>query len=156
LVRSLKRTSRHLEKVLTELRRSSWPTLPEADSRVRRRVRCVLIVSESDRARRFFVEPLVAAGFFVEWASNAQEAHARAERCDPDVVVVEHSANDALSREVVTGLAAANAMQRTLIVGVDRSAVGTSSERCVTVVQLRESDQDIGDVIGAIGQAVSR
>jgi CheY-like chemotaxis protein len=157
LVRSLKRTSRHLERTLTEVRRTSFPPAPgpKADSRVRLRMQCALIVSDSEKVRRVLVERLSAAGFYVEWASDGDGARVRAGRSEPDVVVVEHSSNDALKGEVVGALAARDAPHRTIDVTVDRFPGRPSSERRVTIVQLRHAGEPAAAVVAAVAQAIS-
>jgi CheY-like chemotaxis protein len=156
LVRSLRRTARHLDRTLSEIRRSSPPPPPpSADSRIRPRMRCALIVSENERARRVLIERLAAAGFYVEWARTAHDARTRAERSEPDVLLIDHSANEALKGEVTRALACAGARQHAIVVTVDRFPGNPSSERSVTVVELRNPLLDGADVVGCVARAIS-
>jgi hypothetical protein len=124
------------------------------DSGVRRRLRRVLVISESEESRRFLVKQLGSAGFFVEWSGNALEGPAKAARLDPDVVVIEHAASDPWGREMAASVNTGHAMRRALVVTIEHSPAAASTERCVTVIQRRESGPEIGSAVGAVVDAI--
>jgi hypothetical protein len=157
-VRSLERASRALEKAITETQRSNQQSSPgrKADSGVRRRKRGALVVTDDGKTRELLVDRLIAEDFLVESASSAEEAKAKAARFAPDIVVIEHSANDRSSGEVVGAMDPGDAEQPTsplVVVTIGRSPGIPLVGRCVTVVQRRDSDLEISDVVRAVMHA---
>jgi DNA-binding response OmpR family regulator len=115
----------------------------------------VLIVSQRDDENRMEVaEQLAGAGFWVEWASDAQEGRAIVARCAPDLVVVEHAADAAASDDVVQDIAGGESAQW-VVVTINRPHVRPSQERRITIVPRRDSGPELGDLVAAIVRAMS-
>jgi hypothetical protein len=147
------RPSAHLESTVSETRRSSPPPArgARADSGVRTRTECALIVAEEDRARGILADRLIAAGFFVEWASNAEEARRKASRCKPDVVVVEHLPNGPLMDDVVRSVVMTDATRHSLVVvTIDRAPGVSAARRLVTLLFRNDAQHTIDTLIRAI------
>jgi hypothetical protein len=154
-VRSLERASRQLDRVLADAKgRDLAPPASKADSGVRTRVRCALVVSEDQCARRLLVEELIAARFFVEWATTAEEARAKASRAAPDVIVVEYTRADTLEGNLIADLAADSAAERApMVITVYRSGAVPPERVGVTLIQRNNSGQDVADAVRAIVDA---
>jgi DNA-binding response OmpR family regulator len=87
---------------------------------------------------------LVRAGFAVKSAASADEARTRVRRWEPDVVVAEHATQDALADDLVRLLARRCETPPVVV------TIRPAPERCITVVQLRPSGDEIGDAIRAL------
>jgi hypothetical protein len=153
-VRSIERTSRRLEKVLVDSRRTGHPpSTPRGRmaSGVRKRPRCALVVAENEETRQLLGKVLNGAGFFVEFAGDAREARTKAQRCAPEVVAVEHVSNEPFRGRALAELAAGDVSQGPLVVvTIDLPSHVRTPARCVTVAQRRYADGGLGEIVPAI------
>jgi hypothetical protein len=148
IIRSLERASHDLEKTLTVLRRDSEapPAIPKHSSGVRGRVHGVLVVAEDDQTRRFLVDRLRAAGFFVDWACDFDSGKQQALQRAPDVVVVDPCA---AGREFARMMETDEGQKPGAVVTVD-SSEAAGGERSIAVFPWRDSGREISDVVHAI------
>jgi CheY-like chemotaxis protein len=152
IIRSLERASHDLENTLTVLRRDSEPPPrePKHASGIRGRVHSVLIVAEDDATRRLLVDRLRAAGFFVDWACDAESGRQKASQSAPDVVVVDRGTDASVGREFAKRMEADESPPPIAILAIDGSDEASGGERTVAVFQWRETGREIRDVVQAI------
>jgi hypothetical protein len=151
-IRTVERASRKLGDVLSDTRRlaDSLAPPPKLASGVRRRLRCAIVVAADGHLRHLLVEQLIAEGFVVEWVTCAEEARFRAARCDPDLVVVEHSPGDGLEGELVRVTAVDPIRRPRIVVTLHCSVRWLSRDRSVSIIQWRDTGADFYDIIRAI------
>jgi CheY-like chemotaxis protein len=151
IIRSLERASHDLENTLTVLRRDSEPPPPDPKhaSGIRGRVHSVLIVAEDDPTRRLLVDRLRAAGFFVDWACDAESGRQKASQTAPDVVVVDRGTDLSVGREFAKMMEADEGQPPIAVLAIDASEA-SGGERTVAVFQWRETGREIRDVVQAI------
>jgi CheY-like chemotaxis protein len=151
IIRSLERASHDLENTLTVLRRDSEPPppAPKHASGVRGRVHSVLVVAEDDTTRRLLVDRLRAAGFFVDWACDAESGRQKASQSAPDVVVVDRGTDQSVGREFAKMMEADEGQPSIAVLAIGGSEA-PGEERTVAVFQWREAGREIRDVVQAI------
>jgi CheY-like chemotaxis protein len=152
IIRSLERASHDLENTLTVLRRDSEPQPTESKhaSGIRGGVHSVLIVAEDDPTRRLLVDRLRAAGFFVDWACDAESGRQKVSQTAPDVVVVDRGMDPSVGRELAKMMEAEEGQPPMAVLAIDGSEAG--GERTFAVFQWREKGREIGDVVRAIAK----
>jgi hypothetical protein len=151
IIRSLERASHDLEKTLTVLRRDSEPPVPSKHaSGVRGRAQGVLVVAVDDPTRRFVVDRLRAAGFFVDWACDAESGRQKAAQCAPDVVVVDRGAEECAEHEFARMMETDPQQGDIAVLTVDSGMGGGG--RSVAVFPWRDSEREIRDVVRAIAR----
>jgi hypothetical protein len=155
LIRSLRRTTRDLEKALSSAEDSQrfGPTKSEAPSGIRTRVHSVLIVAEDNFSRALLTERLRNAGILVECASDPEVGLEQAHRSVPDVVIVDQAVNASSYRNVAFAAGRGRPARSPAVVTVEGSLVGRSAGRTFTVAQWRESAREIFEVVLAITRA---
>jgi hypothetical protein len=149
LIRSLRRSTRDLEKALSVAGGNQDGALSktEAPSGIRRHVRSVLIVAEDSFSRALLVERLRAGSLFVECASDGECGLEKASLDVPDVVIVDHSAKGWFRGDVTAAVAPGRAPRPMAVFTIEGSLVGRSTGRSFTVVQWRDSAREVFDVI---------
>jgi hypothetical protein len=137
LIRSLKRSTRNLERALKDVSGAQEPAAlgPERASGVRRRLQTVLIVASDDVARTILASRLLVLGFFVESAGDSRAARDKVRRSAPDVVIAEHLADDSLT-SIVEGLSGSERPQRPFaVLRLDGSLGGHLCELVLEVMK---------------------
>jgi CheY-like chemotaxis protein len=128
----------------------------KVSSGIRRRIRVVLVVGDDERTRQLLAEPFRRGRYLVESSSDsAQQACAMAQRFAPDVVVVEHEANDTLGADVVREIALLDGEAHSpVVLTVLRSPADPSGRRCVTIAGWPRVPREIGEFVGMVVEAM--
>ncbi len=156
LIRSLRRSTRNLEKALKDASgsRESAVLAPEKASGVRRRLQTVLVVANDDDARTILVSRLLALGFFVESVADLRTARDKARRSAPDVLIAEHPADGSLT-SYVDRLSGSERPDRPFaVLRLEGSLGGPTPGRAVTVVQWRESARQMCELVAEVMRTI--